>query len=302
MQINSTNIANLFKGFRVIFNESFQAVTPQHPALAMKVASNKAAEVYHMLAALPGMKKFVNEAQLDNLGAISYQIDNEEWEDTLAVKRKDIERDSLGFYNPLMASLGVVGAEHPDELVANVLLAGFTAKDYTDKNFFDVEKPHNPNDGKAGKFSNKGTKKLSADNYSAAKAALKALKNGAGRPLGLGRKLLLVVSPANEDLASKILKASLVNQGETNIQQGTAELLVLNRLGDSPAWFLIEAGLPFKPIIYQEEVPVSLNALTDPTDSHVMLKQEFIFQAYGRYNVGYGLPQLIWGSTGADAA
>lgn len=301
MQINNSTLTLLYKGLRTVFIEAFQGSAPQWPAIAMKVSSNKASELYYMLAALPGMKEFVSEAQIDNTGALNWQIDNKEWEDTIGVKRKDIERDSLGFYNTLMASMGVAAAEHPDELISNLLTGGFTQKDYTGTNFFDVNKPHNPQDGKSGKFSNKGTKALSADNYAAALAAIKGLKNGAGRPMGIGRKMVLIVGPSLEKTARTILQASIIAATD-NVLKGSAELQILNRLGDSQNWFLMEAGLPMKPLLFQDEQPVALHALVNPEDSHVMLKQEFLYQAYGRYNAGYGLSQLIWGSTGADAA
>lgn len=302
MQVNQANLNLLSKNLRVIFGDAIQGAAPQWSQLAMKVSSTGAVNIYHWLAALPGMKKFVGQAQIKNAGANKWQIPNEPWEDTIGLKEEDIERDNLGLYNPLVASMGVAGAEHPDELIADLLTGGFTQKDYTGKNFFDTNKPHNPDDNKAGVFSNKGTKKLSVANYSDAKAALKSIKNGAGRPMGLGRKLQLVVSPKNEDLGRKILKADLVAGGESNVQKDTAELVVFNRLGDSDAWFLMEAGLPFRPIIFQEEVPLKLLSLNTPDDSYVILKHEYLFQAYGRYNTGYGLPQLIWGSTGADPA
>jgi phage major head subunit gpT-like protein len=302
MQVNQANIALIANNLRVIFVDAIQGSAPQWSQLAMKVSSNGAVNIYHWLAALPGMKKFVGKAQIKNVGANKWQIANEPWEDTIGLKEEDIERDTLGLYNPLVASMGVASAEHPDELIADLLLNGFTEKDYTGKNFFDTNKKHNPDDNKAGVFSNKGTKKLSVANYSEAKAALKSIKNGEGRPMGLGRKLQLVVSPKNEDLGRKILKADLVAGGESNVQKDTAELVVYNRLGDSDAWFLMEAGLPFRPIIFQEEVPVKLLSLNKPDDSYVIVNHEFLFQAYGRYNAGYGLPQLIWGSTGADAA
>lgn len=302
MQINNANLSLIYQGLNVVFGDAIQGAAPQWASMAMRVSSSSAVEIYHWLAALPGMKKFVGQAQIDNVGANKWSIANEKWHDTIGMKREDIERDNLGLYNPLASSMGLAGAEHPDELIADLLLAGFTTADYTTKNFFDLAKKHNPDDKKAGTFSNLGTKKLSATNYGEAKASFKALKNGAGRPMGLGRKLQLIVSPAYEDTAKRILNAELINGGESNIQKNSAELVCFNRLGDSPSWFLMEAGLPFRPLVVQEEVPLKLNSLTRVDDSYVMLNDEFIFQAYGRYNAGYGLPQLMWGSTGADAA
>lgn len=301
MQVNQSNITRLTEGLRVIFADAIQGTAPQWGSVAMRVNSTSAVEIYHWLAALPGMREFIGEAVIQNAGANTYSVPNRKFESTIGLKREDIERDNLGFYNPLLASIGVAAAEHPDELITDLLLKGFSKKDYTGKNFFDTNKLHNPDDSKAGKFSNVGTRKLAAASYSEAKAALKSLKNGAGRPMGLGRKLQLIVSPVNEDQANEILKAERTGGGDTNVLRNTAELVVLNRLGDSEAWFMQEAGLPFRPLIFQEEVPVRLNSLTKTDDSYVMLKDEFLFQAYARHAAGYGLPQLIWGSDGTVA-
>lgn len=296
MQINAANLTEIYKSLKTIFLEAMQGASPQYRDLAMVVPSSAGVEIYHWLASLPGMREFVGEAQIRNVGANDWAIPNKEWESTLALKRVNIERDQLGVYNPLFASLGLAAAEHPDELIADLLLNGFDNEDYTGKKFFDADKPHNPDNSKAGKFSNKGSVALSAANYATAKAKLKGLKNGEGRPMGLGRRLQLIVSPANEDTAREILTAERNAAGATNIQRGSAELIVLNRLGDSAAWFLQEAGLPIRPLVYQEETPMQLNSITSTDDSYVMLRSEFLYQAYSRGNGGYALPQLIYGS------
>lgn len=298
MQINQANLADLYKSLKVIFVDAIQGAKPQWDQVAMRVSSSGAVNIYHWLAALPGMREFIGEATIQNAGGNKWSVANRKFESTIGIKREDIERDQIGFYNPLMASLGIAGAEHPDELIADLLLNGFSKLDYTGLAFFAANKPHNPDDSKSGKFSNVGTKKLAASSYAAAKAQLKSVKNGAGRPMGLGRKLQLIVSPTNEDAAKEILKAERNAAGATNIQRDSAELVVMNRLGDSLAWFIQEAGLPFRPIIFQEEVALKLNTLNSVDDSYVLLKDEFLFQAYARHNASYGLSQLIWGSDG----
>ena len=131
---------------------------------------------------------------------------------------------------------------------------------------------------------------------------LKSLKNAAGRPMNLGKDLVLVCGPALEDTALKLLKATTVENGGTNVQAGSARLEVFNRLGDSPYWFLMEAGKAVKPFIFQQEVAPELNAQTEAgTSDTVLLQAKYLYAAYARHNFGYGMPQLIVGSTGADA-
>lgn len=71
---------------------------------------------------------------------------------------------------------------------------------------------------------------LNSSNYAAARAAMMALKNEEGRPLGITPNLL-VVPPELEAQAKEILMAELVGVAgggaKTNIWRGTADLLVV---------------------------------------------------------------------------
>lgn len=311
MQINVANLAALYRGYRVQYLEAYQAAKPLWPEVAMKTPSSAAEELYHWLGAVPGMRHLVDEIVIQNLSATKYSIANDEFESTVGVKQADIERDSYGIYNPLFSAMGLAAAEHVDELITNLLVNGFTTLDYTGKNFFDTNKVQVP--GAAFSFSNKATAALSVDAFVAGRKSIKSVVNAKGRPMGLGRDLVLVVSPANEQLARQILQADFIQQaglgGEagkggvmvSNVQKGTARFVVWNRLAgtNEAMWFLYDAGYPVKPFIFQEEKATQFIALNQPGDDHVFKKHEFLYQAYGRYNAGYGLPELAYGSTGA---
>lgn len=72
-----------------------------------------------------------------------------------------------------------------------------------------------------------GSKKdLTADNFNAAYAALSGMTGDYGHPLGI-RPTLLVVPPALRSQALKILKAETGAAGETNVNRGAAEVLVV---------------------------------------------------------------------------
>lgn len=66
---------------------------------------------------------------------------------------------------------------------------------------------------------------LNAANYAAGRAALSGMKGDYGRPLGLTPRLL-VVPPALESAALKIVNSEFAAGGETNEWKGTAEVLV----------------------------------------------------------------------------
>lgn len=185
MQINKANLRGIFTGFRVTFMEAYQAHQEGIlEKLAFRTTSTAAEEVYHWLGALPGMKELIDEIRIENVKAHNYTVANREFEDTVAVKEADIERDRLGIYTPLMGMMGAVAAQHDGQELAALLVAGFSEKCYTGKNFFDTN--HEPIKG-GTKFTNVLTKKLSQANFRAERAKIKQRKNAAGRVMGLGR-------------------------------------------------------------------------------------------------------------------
>lgn len=302
MQINQSSLTDLYKGFKALFLGMLGTTETQWQRIAMKTSSSALQEIYGWLGAWPKMKEFLGEATIKNLAANTYAITNKEFEATVAIKQLHIETDQYGLYNPQFEMAGHSAACHKDELVANLLTNGFSTLDYTGKNFFDTAKKHNPGDKKSGTFDNKGTKKLSAANFETALAAIKSVKDAEGNPLGLGRKLVLIVHPQNEALAKRILMADLISGGETNVNKGAAEYIAWPFLTNVDAWFLVETGMPLKPLILQTVKDTTLTGITNPDSDHVLKNHEYLYQAYGLYGAGYGLPQLAWGSTGADAA
>ncbi len=322
MIINQTNLSNFFRGLRVQFDKGFQAAPAQWMNWAMRTDSTGAEEEYGWLGAVPGLKELVGEIVVRNLALHNYTIRNREWEDTIGIKRKDLERDKFGIYSPLVASMGEAAQQHPDQLTADLVVSAFgggpagSGRCYDGKNFFDVNHlPPGADPKKGGKYTNLRHDALSVASYQAAKTDLKKRKNAEGRALKLGRKLVLVVGPENEDLGNEILKADYIRQaGEgaaagavaavSNVNKGTAELQVWPELGAAieGAWLLMDQGFILKPFIVQIEVAPRNYAVTNENDSHVVTKQEFLYQVYARYNAGFGMPELITGSDNSGAA
>lgn len=66
--------------------------------------------------------------------------------------------------------------------------------------------------------------------------------------------------------------------------------------GSGTPWFLMCTKRPLKPIIYQERKAPVFTAKDRETDDNVFNRNEFVYGVDMRCNVGYGLPQLAWGS------
>jgi phage major head subunit gpT-like protein len=66
--------------------------------------------------------------------------------------------------------------------------------------------------------------------------------------------------------------------------------------GAGTPWFLIDATKPIKPVILQMREEYNFTALDKDTDENVFKRNEFLYGATGRLNVGLGLWQLAYGS------
>ena len=80
--------------------------------------------------------------------------------------------------------------------------------------------------------------------------------------------------------------------------RGTFDVQVINELSSDTAWFLFDVGREIKPLIVQFEVRPEFIIADDPKSTHVMLQKVFIYQSYGRWNAGYGMSLLAYGSPG----
>lgn len=77
---------------------------------------------------------------------------------------------------------------------------------------------------------------------------------------------------------------------------GNATTYVNTDGGAGVPWFLLCTTRPIKPIIYQERKPANFVARDKETDDNVFDQRRFVYGTDLRCNVGYGLPQLAWGS------
>lgn len=309
MSLTAARLNAIYLGFNTAFKEGLQGEASPLADLALETNSTAEKEAYEWLNTIGGLTEFTGEGKFDDLSTSGYEIRNREYQRGVSVKAIDISRDREGVYKPSFQMLGARANSHKDELIGELLIGGFSQKDYTGKNFFDTEKKHAPNitGGRAAAptFSNKGTKKISAANFEAGLLNIKARLDREGKPLRLGRKLKLIVGTSAWADAREIVGVDTLAGGGKNPNYLAAELVLMPEIdvsGNPHAWFLVDVGMPLKAIIFQNEVPVRLESQTDPNSDTVFDKKLYRYQAYGSRGAGYGLPQLAYGSTGADAA
>ncbi|EES74610.1 hypothetical protein POTG_00890 [Paenibacillus sp. oral taxon 786 str. D14] len=294
MIINQQALNGLYTNFKSIFNEAFQNTVTNWEKVATKVPSVTREENYKWLGQLPRMREWIGDREVQNLGAFDYTIKNKDFELTVGVERNDIEDDAIGLYTPIIQDLAYNTATFPDEMVFGLLKDGFTNLCYDGEPFFSEN--HKIGDKTV---SNKSNQKLTITSYAAARQAMMSLVNEQGKSLKLIPNLL-VVAPANEAAARKVLKADMID-GSTNIYKDSAELLVIPDLaGADDAWYLLCTTRPLKPLIYQVRKEPEFVSLTSEKDQNVFMKKQFLYGVDGRSNAGYGFWHMAFGSDGTQ--
>ena len=302
--LNNETINQLQRSFRAISMDALNNTEPRWNKIAMLVPSTGAGNDYGWLNGIPGMVEWLGERQVQNISASTYAIKNRSFELTVAVKRDDIEDDSLGLYSNMFQQLGYAVAYSPDEIVFELLKNSFVERGFDGKPFFA------PNHRVASKnVSNVSDKTLTRQELRSAIAQMQSLTNDVGRPLrvfqidGGMRKPLLVIGPSQRSLALEIVGVSTLPNGGANPDYNSVEILVIPELvGDAANyWFMLDVSMPLKPFILQRRKEPQFVAKADPKDENVFARREYVYGFEDRKAAGLGLWQLAFGSTGTTA-
>lgn len=141
MIINQQNLDHLFTGYKAAYARGFEGAKSYWNSVAMKVPSTTEKETYAWLAQLPGVREWIGDRHIKALSTKGFEIENKDFESTVAVPRNKIEDDLYGIFTPMVEELGRVAAVHPDELVFGLLGKGFTEKCHDGQYFFDTDHP-----------------------------------------------------------------------------------------------------------------------------------------------------------------
>jgi len=295
--INQSSLSSMYLGFKTIFENAYNSAKPQYQSICIEVPSVTSVELYAWLGAFPKMRQWVGDRYIKNLTDFTWQIANLDWETSIGIPRNSIMDDQYGVFRPVIASMGAAARIHPDEVIFALLNNGFTNKCYDGLNFFDA---HTFGTNKASG----GGSALSTTSFATGVAAVRAMKDSAGKPIFNGtEQLTLVVGPALEGTAKTILNADFISvaSGSTqnNIWKNAANYVMSPYITSATAWFLIVDFNGLRPLIFQQrQAPVFVSKEDPMSSDHVFMKKEYLYGADSRDNAGYGLPQLAYGSVG----
>lgn len=305
MLITPPNLAAMFTVFSLKYQEAFTTAEIFWRSLAMTTPSTTETNSYTWMEKIPKMREWIGPRQVQNLVAREPRIiPNKVFELTLQVPKQKILDDQYGIYTPAASMMGLQAAKWPDDLVQSAVIGNPVA--YDGVTYFNGSHLVNLDDPSMGTYSNiDDANALTLENYGIAKAKMRAVKGADGRRVG-ARGTLLVVSPSNEEVGRQILQSQYyprladggsLGHGDVamseNIWKGSAELLVIDDLEDTPhVWYLFDTSKPIMPFNFQLRQAPIFTYLMNPNDPNVFFNRQFVMGAEALGNVDVTIPWL----------
>ena len=142
MIINSANLSSLRVGYSAAYQRGLNsAAAPMSPRIAMTVKSSQKEQKYGWLGKMPKIREWIGERVVQNISEADYAIKEKAFELTVGVDRDDIETDNLGHYATLFEAIGEATVMDPEQMIWDLLAAGFATECYDGQFFFDTDHP-----------------------------------------------------------------------------------------------------------------------------------------------------------------
>lgn len=284
MLINRANLDALFVTYLNKFTDAQKKVAERaYPnqlvvddiALAMPVTG--AATVHSWLEQIKSMREWIGERNINNLKIGQVTVTNRDFENTISVKRNDIEDDQYGMFAPLIGMMGADAEEIWRKLSIEALVGNGT---WADGNpFFCAARTLG-----ASKITNAVTTALGTAAIETALSTIRSWTLFGGEPADVMPDCL-VCGPSLEGTAKIAIEADIVpNSGSTlavsNVS--TARMLKLrvdSRLTGTYAgqWYITcrKGGIPAT-AVQKRKLPV-LTRLDRDTDENVFMRGEYLY-------------------------
>lgn len=310
MLINRANLDTLFQTFLAKFTEAQKAAStrPYPNALmvddiALAIPVTGSGTVHSWLEQIKGIHEWVGDRVINNLKIGQITVTNRPFENTISVKRDDIEDDQYGMFAPLIGMMGADAENLWPKLAVEALVGNGT---WADGNpFFCSARIMGEST-----ITNAVTTALSTTAVEAGLTAIRGWTLAGGEPADVVPECL-VVGPSLEGTAKAIIEADIVaNAGGTlavsNVS--TARMLkvrVDSRLIGTHAnkWYITcrKGGIPV--VCVQKRKLPKLTALDRDTDENVFKRGEYLYGTDCRGESFLTLPFLAYaGGQGSVAA
>lgn len=268
--------------------------------IANRFQSTTASELYAGLGNAPMMREWLGAKLAKQLKEYPFRIDNKDWESTLEVKLRDLQRDKTGQLIMRTGQLAMRAAEHEEKLLSALIDGGAGSTlgtAYDGANYFSDSHAV----GASGTIDNNvdfdvttTTAPTSAEMALAIMAAIQALygfKDDTGEPTNQNCKefIIMVPTPFWSATITAVTKDRLsANADNPLLNIGLSLSVVQNpRLTWTTKFATFAVGDPTKPLIIQEENAPSVEVLNDGSDWQFNNKSN-LYSLIKSGNVAYG--------------
>lgn len=156
MDINIGTINALTATINKSFNKYIETAAPTFGRFTMTIPSNAGENFYPRLAEMPGLREWVGQRVIHRLEAGGFSIKNRTFEETLGIRREDLEDDQFGILSPAIEQLAADAAEMPDKLVYDALETGVKTACMDGQYYFDTDHQTYDENGNLTGYSNLG--------------------------------------------------------------------------------------------------------------------------------------------------
>ena len=149
--ITPANLQMLQKGYQKVFADTMTALRAKDATawrqVSMIVPSMSSSELYGWLADIGGIRKWLGDRVVKSLSAGSFEIVNEQFEETIGIKRTVIEDDKMGIYLPRVQQMAQNVDQFPHNNVCSLLKKADSTVCYDGQFLCDTDHPYTAADG-----------------------------------------------------------------------------------------------------------------------------------------------------------
>lgn len=281
--------------YDMCFNEGLKAASSNYQEFCQMVGSKDFSKIeFPFLESFAFMREWIGPRQIKNFSSKKLVVEERSFEDTVAIKVRDIQTDNWGLYAPTAKAMGTSCGQLWDRLAAEAILA--PGKWIDGKDFFVTDRKY----GKAT-ISNTMSGNLTAANFETAYATMQMYDAHNGEPLDV-KPDLLIVGPENRAAAWEILELERVPDSNNNNIAVANRNFKLCKIQVNPRirgkyknyWFLAATSGAVKPVILQKSIEGELVTMDAPNDENVFMHDEIIFGAKAYGNAACAFPHLLY--------
>ena len=291
----------IVKGAQRAFHEKLASIPEIWPNHCKQLSSNTQVEPHAFPGFVPQPREFLNGREIQGLNDFTFNIENNEYELSIAINRKHFEDDQTGTIAERMREMAEVWGTFKDYLFAALMTNGATAGNVAfDGTIFYADtrvigsSANIDNDHTSAATGGTATVPLASELLAVLPtitSVMRKYQDDQGRPFNrlAAQKIRFVIPPEYESAFRQTLRATTTTTGGENIWAGLAEFDVLDYLApaaEATDMFVNLVGAERMPFVYQERTPLEVEIL-DSADSvalHnavlILCRQRFVF-AYG---------------------